>query len=472
MTEQSRITESQKKVNANAKKLLAEQGTGKLNENWIDTVQTIGDFAGLIPVYGDIIDVINAILYFIRGKFLNGILSIVAMIPIVGSVIALPFKAAFKILGAAGRGIGKLIIKSSGKEAAEKFVKACIEKGANEELQAVLAIVKKHNEAILDKLSFFTKKFEALHNFNHMLVPAFMEQNIRSMGKAGSKTMDGLIGFFEHMDAAYAKEVKSKFPDIDTNIARGGGRPELNLANQYVTGNNVFSKYASKDGSDDIFAFSSKANVMDNQIIFKRKYDKGVPTNEFSMITTVTKKGLYKDGMTQLSIRMPDHILFEGTNISTDGLEIWIGCLNNGYRALDELFTVPVSSAGKKTKFANLSKKTGTGKYPEAKFDNLAAAKEAMDIVENLVSKIPDGKVTIKHPRVPYKNRATGKMIHPPQIYSLEVTLPKLQSTTKSINYYTSHIPQIKAVPRFATPDESDSNKNGYQPNPYRQLGQ
>ena len=467
LPEKVRIAESQRKVNANAKKLLAEQGDSKLNENWIDSVQTFMDYAGLIPWYGDIIDAINATIYFIRGKWMHGILSIIAMIPIVGSVLALPFKAAFKILGAAGRGIGKLIIKSAGKEAAEKFVKACIKKGANEQLQAVLAIVKKHNEAILDKLTFITKHFEKLHNFNHMLVPDFMEQNIRSMGKAGSKTMDGLIKFFENVDAAYAKEVKSKFPDIDTKISATGGRPELNLAKQYRVGDNVFGKYASKDGSDDLYTFSSKANITDNQIVFKRKYDKGVPTNEFSMITTVTKKGLYKDGMTQLSKRMPDHILFEETNISTDGLEIWIGCLKHGYRALDELFTVPVSAAGTKTKFANLSKKTGTEKYPVAKFDTLADAKEAEKIVENFCNDIPDAKVTIIYPKPPYK-LPSGKLHRPTSIYTLEVTLPKLQSTTKSINYYTSHIPQIKAVPRFATPDESD----GYQPNRYRQLGQ
>lgn len=482
LTEQSRITESQKKVNANAKKLLAEQGTGKLNENWIDTVQTIGDYAGLLPVYGDIIDVINAIIYFIRGKFLNGILSIVAMIPIVGSVIALPFKALFKVLGAGSRGLmkigSKLIGKGAGDIFAKKFVEYCIKKGANKELKAVVDIVKKHNNTILDFLEPLTKKFDSLHNFNHMLVPNFMEQSIRSMGKAGSKSMDGLIKFFEHLDAAYAKEIKSKFPDIDTTIPRQGGRPDLNLAKQYRAGNSVFSKYASKDGSDDVFTFSSKSNIKDkikdNQILFKRKYIGRAPTNEFSMITTVNKPGLYKHGMTQLSIRLPDHILFEGTNISTDGLDIWIDNLKHGYQALEELFTVPMSSAGVKTIFPNLSNKTGKGKYPVAKFDNLAAAEKAKDIVENQTDLIPNAKVIIKHPKKkhPYKT-GTGKMIKPPAgTYTLEVTLPKLQSTTKSINYYTSHLPQIKAVSRFATPVDSDSNKNGFQRNTYRQIGQ
>jgi len=482
LTEPSRITESQKKVNANAKKLLAEQGTGKLNENWIDNIQLIGDFAGLIPVYGDIIDVMNAILYFIRGKFLHGILSIVAMIPIVGSVIALPFKALFKVLGAGSRGLmkigSKLIGKGAGDVFAKKFVEYCIKKGANKELKAIVDIVKKHNNAILDVLEPLTKKFDSLHNFNHMLVPNFMEQSIRSMGKAGSKSMDGLIKFFEHLDAAYAKEIKSKFPDIDTTIPSQGGRPDLNLAKQYRAGDNVFSKYASKDGSDDMFTFSSKSNVKNNQIVFKRKYIGRAPTNEFSMITTVIKPGLYKDGIIELSRRLPDHKLFEETNISTDGLDIWINNLKHGYHALvDEPFTVPMSSAGVKTVIPNLSKKTGTGPYPVAKFDNLAAAKEAKDIVEKQTDLIPNAKVTIKHPesQEPHLNPITGNVISWPT-YSLEVTLPKLQSTTKSINYYFkgyTKAPNISKKTWDVTRNsDSDSNKNGFQRNTHRQLGQ
>ena len=99
---QEQLAESQKQLNYNAKKLLEEKNNDILTEAeyaWLDKIQLILDYAGIIPIIGDIIDVVNAIVYFFRGKWLDGILSIIAMIPVVGSLIALPFKALFKLLG-------------------------------------------------------------------------------------------------------------------------------------------------------------------------------------------------------------------------------------------------------------------------------------------------------------------------------------------------------------------------------------
>lgn len=63
---------------------------------WLDTLQTVLDFAGLIPIIGDALDVINAIIYFWREKYFEGFLSLIAIIPVVGSVISLGVKGAFK----------------------------------------------------------------------------------------------------------------------------------------------------------------------------------------------------------------------------------------------------------------------------------------------------------------------------------------------------------------------------------------
>lgn len=63
---------------------------------WLDTLQTVLDFAGLIPVIGDALDVINAIIYFWREKYFEGFLSLIAIIPVVGSLISLGVKGAFK----------------------------------------------------------------------------------------------------------------------------------------------------------------------------------------------------------------------------------------------------------------------------------------------------------------------------------------------------------------------------------------
>lgn len=61
-----------------------------------DVIQTIGDWAGLIPGYGDLIDVVNAIGYFSRGKKFEGCLSLIAIVPVVGSVIKLGVKNGIK----------------------------------------------------------------------------------------------------------------------------------------------------------------------------------------------------------------------------------------------------------------------------------------------------------------------------------------------------------------------------------------
>ena len=63
---------------------------------WLDTLQTILDWAGLIPVIGDALDAINAVIYFFRGKYFEGFLSLIAIIPVIGSVMKLGIKGAFK----------------------------------------------------------------------------------------------------------------------------------------------------------------------------------------------------------------------------------------------------------------------------------------------------------------------------------------------------------------------------------------
>jgi hypothetical protein len=62
----------------------------------MDTIQTVLDFAGLVPVIGDAIDAINAIIYFARGKYFDGFLSCLAIIPVVGSALKLSIKGIYK----------------------------------------------------------------------------------------------------------------------------------------------------------------------------------------------------------------------------------------------------------------------------------------------------------------------------------------------------------------------------------------
>lgn len=94
----------------------AEEKAGESN-SVIDTIQTILDWAGFIPVYGDMVDVINALIYFIRGKWFDGILSCLAIIPLIGTGIKMSIKAMYK--GAKLEKLTKLIVNglSSPKDA-------------------------------------------------------------------------------------------------------------------------------------------------------------------------------------------------------------------------------------------------------------------------------------------------------------------------------------------------------------------
>lgn len=63
---------------------------------WVDKIQSVADWAGLIPGYGDAIDILNGMVYWIRGKKLEALLSMIAIAPVLGSVFKNGFKLAFK----------------------------------------------------------------------------------------------------------------------------------------------------------------------------------------------------------------------------------------------------------------------------------------------------------------------------------------------------------------------------------------
>lgn len=64
----------------------------------MDVIQTILDWLGFIPGFGDILDAINAAIYFYRGKNIDGFLSLIAIIPVVGSSIKLGVKGTIQAL--------------------------------------------------------------------------------------------------------------------------------------------------------------------------------------------------------------------------------------------------------------------------------------------------------------------------------------------------------------------------------------
>ena len=464
LKEQTDLSVSQQKVNSNINKLLQEQKQSKnnLNEDWKDNIQYIADFAGLIPVYGDIIDAINAIVYFIRGKFFEGVLSIIAIIPGVGSVIALPFKVLFKTLGVAFNPVmklgAKMLATGQGKLFAKTFTDFCIKQGKTKELKSVIDIVKTHNNTILDVLKPLTSKFDALHKINHILIPNFIEKSIQNMAKTGSKNTKGLIDFFTELGSTPAVAIKSISKDIPDHINIKGNTSDLVKQKSFqpkVGDASVISTYADKTGAPSAWIASPTfgSNLNKSQIVLKRKPG----TNEISMITDVSAqpRGYFKEAMGRLSADLPNHKLFEDDSISTDGIIMWSSFLKNGYKATLELFEVPISTVGTKIKFDGVT--PSTSKYPEAKFSELGLAERAMELVETKLTKLnlPNATVKIKKLRsIPGMPGIPGKPGRPgtPPEFKLMITLPKLQSTSRSIKYYAPHttIAGTKAVAKTA----------------------
>ena len=72
------------------------QGAFGISGETLDKIQTAMDWAGLVPYIGDAIDAINAMLYFYRGKYFDGFLSSLAIIPVIGSVLKLGIKGVIK----------------------------------------------------------------------------------------------------------------------------------------------------------------------------------------------------------------------------------------------------------------------------------------------------------------------------------------------------------------------------------------
>ena len=81
---------------------VADEDKAETEESWVDYLQLGLDIVGVVPGFGDIADIINAAISFGRGNYLEGFLSIIGAIPVVGSVISLPLKLALKGMNRAG----------------------------------------------------------------------------------------------------------------------------------------------------------------------------------------------------------------------------------------------------------------------------------------------------------------------------------------------------------------------------------
>ena len=108
----------------------AEPGYGDVEQeaSWLDGLQTVLDVIGFVPVYGDFVDAVNAVIYFARGKWFDGILSMLAIIPLIGSALKVSIKSIYK--GVQARKLTQIVQKAwKGKDSTAIF-KELINSGA------------------------------------------------------------------------------------------------------------------------------------------------------------------------------------------------------------------------------------------------------------------------------------------------------------------------------------------------------
>ena len=243
------------------------------------------------------------------------------------------------------------------------------------------------------------------------------------------------------------KTVKANIGELpladDFNLGQGN----MNLQKLYGLGDKSAIAVYGKEVAENptvFFALADKYNLS-NYISYQHVVRNGKPGYYLSMNTKMitAAPGSFKTLMTNLSKILPDHKLFEKTSISTDGITMWNNQIKAGYKPLTETFTVPINNAGRKIKLG------GAGiEFDTALFNTQQQAEIAKQQIEELISGIPNSKVEIIAPKVtslPLKIPGQPPISASPKLgtsttksvtgsYTLKVTLPVLQSTTKSLN--------------------------------------
>ncbi len=111
-----------------------EEAEEKQSEDWVDYLQLGLSIVGLVPGWGDILDIVNAIISFIRYKWgehagdnwmlVDGFINLIGAMPVVGSVISLSVKSVFKGVKGGFQRVGDLFATAlrQGKSADEIWI--------------------------------------------------------------------------------------------------------------------------------------------------------------------------------------------------------------------------------------------------------------------------------------------------------------------------------------------------------------
>ena len=191
----------------------------------IDAFQTLLDWLGFIPGFGDILDAINAIIYFARGKYLDGTLSAIAIIPLVGSGIKLGFKGAIQGAGGA-MAVSRIWRKAANGSPDDliKFYREAIASGKLSKMQ-LKALAAKGDEiaALLTRGKSYIKGKEAMISamgLNSQAVLKQIDDVSRMIKNTTSIPINKSIG--SKIGAAYDAMKASRVGKGTSNLFQGG----------------------------------------------------------------------------------------------------------------------------------------------------------------------------------------------------------------------------------------------------------
>ena len=147
-----------------------------ITESALDKLQSALSVAGVVF---DPADALNAVISFFRQKWAEGVLNLVSMIPVVGSVVAKPFQALFKIFPAAAvsKVFSKLLKDGSG--AATSLVQASANNPKT--LNSLVNTVKKNKSTILKFIDGLVESLNSLPSPVQKVMPTGMLKNLKSL---------------------------------------------------------------------------------------------------------------------------------------------------------------------------------------------------------------------------------------------------------------------------------------------------
>jgi|TARA_B110000444_G_C18837870_1_gene597138 hypothetical protein len=162
------------------KKIIREeveiQGKELITEGALDKLQTALGVAGVVF---DPADALNAVISFFRQKWAEGVLNLVSMIPVVGSVVAKPFQALFKIFPAAA--ISKIFSKllKDGNGAATSLIQSSANNPKT--LNSLVNTIKKNKSSVLNFIDGLIDSLSSLPGPVQKVMPSGMVKNLNSL---------------------------------------------------------------------------------------------------------------------------------------------------------------------------------------------------------------------------------------------------------------------------------------------------